>query len=195
MEVDTENRKKDRFRELAVIAIDELALVFGRMDESCVRELIEAIKEAPRIFLLAGGREGLATKAFAMRLVHLGKQAYWIWDDTTPAIGAGDLMICACGSANVGHENYITGKAKEAGAKLALLTPSNQGYILEIADVVLHVPAAAYNAVGNFVPSSQLMGNLFEQTLFILYDLLIMMLREEMNIGVAEMVNRHRNVE
>ena len=57
------------------------------------------------------------------------------------------------------------------------------------------MPAAAYKATGDFVPTEQLMGNLFEQALFILYDVLVMMLREEMGISKEEMVSRHRNVE
>ena len=125
----------------------------------------------------------------------LGKESFWIWDDTTPSIGEGDLMICACGSANVGHENYVAEMAKKNGAKLALITPSSEGFLLSIADMVVNVPAAAYKAVGDFVPSEQLMGNLFEQTLFIFYDILVMMLREEMDIKPEEMVARHRNVE
>ena len=127
--------------------------------------------------------------------MHLGKESFWIWDDTTPSIGEGYLMICACCSANVGHENYVAEMAKKNGAKLALITPSSEGFLLSIADMVVNVPAAAYKAVGDFVPSEQLMGNLFEQTLFIFYDILVMMLREEMDIKPEEMVARHRNVE
>ena len=185
----------DRFKELSTQFMKELTEVFNRMDDSNVRELLEEIKKTPRIFLLAAGREGLATKSFAMRLMHLGKESFWIWDDTTPSIGEGDLMICACGSANVGHENYVAEMAKKNGAKLALITPSSEGFLLSIADMVVNVPAAAYKAVGDFVPSEQLMGNLFEQTLFIFYDILVMMLREEMDIKPEEMVARHRNVE
>lgn len=185
----------DRFKELSSLAMKELTEVFGRMDDSNVRELLELIKKTDRIFLLAAGREGLSTRSFAMRLMHLGKQSYWIWDDTTPSIQEGDLMICACGSANVGHENYIAQMAKDNGATLALITPSNEGYIIPISDMVVNVPAAAYKAVGDFVPTEQLMGNLFEQALFILYDVLVMMLREEMGISKEEMVSRHRNVE
>ena len=185
----------DRFVELSKMCMDELVQVFERMDDSNVRELIEEIKKTPRIFLLGGGREGLATKAFAMRLMHLGKQSFWIWDDTTPSIGEGNLMICACGSANVGHENYVADMAKKAGAKLALITPAGAGFLLDIADIKVRVPAAAYKAAGDFVPTKQLMGNLFEQTLFIFYDILVMMLREEMGIAAEEMVARHRNVE
>ena len=185
----------DRFVELSSQAMKELTEVFGRMTDANVRELVEEIKKTKRIFLLAAGREGLATKSFAMRLMHLGKESYWIWDDTTPSIGEGDLMICACGSANVGHENYVAEMAKKAGAKLALITASNEGFLLSIADLKVNVPAAAYKAVGDYVPSQQLMGNLFEQTLFIFYDVLVMMLREELNMAPVEMVARHRNVE
>ena len=185
----------DRFKELSVQCMKELTEVFARMSDANVRELLEEIKGTKRIFLLGAGREGLATRSFAMRLMHLGKESFWIWDDTTPSIGAGDLMICACGSANVGHENYIAEMAKKAGARLALITPSDEGFLLSIADIVVKVPAAAYKAVGDFVPSQQLMGNLFEQTLFIFYDILVMMLREESNMKPEEMVARHRNVE
>ena len=186
---------EDRFKELSAMAMKELTEVFDRMDDSNVRDLLELIKKTDRIFLLAAGREGLSTRSFAMRLMHLGKQSYWIWDDTTPSIGEGDLMICACGSANVGHENYIAKMAKDNGAELALITPSNEGYLLSIADLTVNVPAAAYKATGDFVPTEQLMGNLFEQALFILYDVLVMMVREEMGISKEEMVSRHRNVE
>ena len=67
---------QDRFEELSSQVIRELTEVFSRMDDTNVRELLEEIKKAPRIFLLAAGREGLATKAFAMRLMHLGKDAF-----------------------------------------------------------------------------------------------------------------------
>ena len=184
-----------RFRELTQMAMNELSAVFNRMDDSNVRQLLELIKATPRIFLLGAGREGLSTRSFAMRLMHLGKNSYWIWDDTTPSIGKEDVLICACGSADVGHENHICKMAKDNGATLALITASSDAYITKIADLIVKVPAAAYRASGDFVPSGQLMGNLFEQTLFIFFDVLIMQLREEMNISTEEMVSRHRNVE
>ena len=183
------------FKELTNMVLGELEAVFARMQEADVRPLLEAIKSAPRVFLLGAGREGWATRAFAMRLMHLGKAAYCIWDDTTPAIGPGDLMVCACGAADVGHENYIAQQAKNAGADLALITPAGEGYLLGIADIVTRVPAAAYKAKGDFVPSEQLMGNLFEQTLFLLYDILVMQLRQELGVSAQEMGARHRNVE
>ena len=42
----------DRFQELSKIALDELSEVFARMSDENVRELLEEIKKADRIFLL-----------------------------------------------------------------------------------------------------------------------------------------------
>ena len=153
-----------------------------------IEKFADLVIAAKRVFVAGAGRSGFAARAFSNRTMHLGKIVYFVGEPTTPSIGEGDLMICACGSANVGHENYVADQAKKAGAKLALITPAGAGFLLDIADIKVRVPAAAYKAAGDFVPTQQLMGNLFEQTLFIFYDILVMMLREEM-------VARHRNVE
>ena len=164
----------DRFQELSKIALDELSEVFARMSDENVRELLEEIKNAKRVFLLGAGREGLSTREFAMRLMHLGKESHWIWDDTTPSMNKGDLFICACGSADVAHENIIC-------------------------DNVIRIPATAYKAVYNsedeYVPTAQMMGNQFEQALLVFFDVIVMMLSEEMGISKEEMEARHRNIE
>ena len=189
----------DEFQKLANTALDELSQVFRKMNEASVRPLLESIPKAPRIFLLGAGREGLSTREFAMRLMHLGKTAYWIWDDTTPAVQEGDLFICVCGSADVSHENTICDNAKKVGANLLLVTTSAEGHLLDIADQVVKVPAMAYKAVyhseNEYVPTVQMMGNQFEQALLIFFDVIVMMLQEEMNISREEMEKRHRNVE
>lgn len=176
--------------------VAELDAVFRRIKDADVEALIEAIASHDRIFTLGAGREGIGVRAFTMRLTHLGKEAHWVWDETTPAIGPGDLFICACGSADVGHENYICEQAKKAGATLLLITAATQGGVItEFADIVVHLPAAAYRASGDFVPTQQPMGNLFEQALFIYFDIVVMVARDRMGIKPEEMVARHRNIE
>lgn len=190
---------QDRFKELSNIALGELNQVLGKMSDEDVRPLLEAIKKSTRIFLLGAGREGLSTREFAMRLMHLGKESHWVWDDTTPAVQEGDLFICACGSADVSHENIICDNAKKVGAELVLITPSSEGHLLEIADKVIKMPAMAYKAVYHsqeeYVSTVQMMGNQFEQALLVFYDVIVMMLKEELQITNKEMEKRHRNVE
>lgn len=158
----------DRFQELSKIALDELSEVFARMSDENVRELLEEIKNAKRVFLLGAGREGLSTREFAMRLMHLGKESHWIWDDTTPSMNKGDLFICACGSADVAHENIICDNAKKTGATILLITPSAKGHILEIADTADAIAAGIQVIYQDFsiFPNLTVMENLaFNQVL------------------------------
>ena len=79
----------------------ELAQVFDKIDDSQVETFIEAIGNAKRIIMIGVGREGLATRAFTMRLMHMGLDAHWIWDHTSPSIGQGDLLIATSGSGEI----------------------------------------------------------------------------------------------
>lgn len=175
--------------------LNELQQVFERVDPHQLEQFMDAITKAKRLFLIGVGREGLSTRAFAMRLMHLGREVHWIWDDTTPAIGKGDLLIVTTGSGEIGHLHYVAEQAKLAGATLAVVTGTPDRKTPQMADTVLWVPASVFHGKDNVVPSIQLMGNLFEQSLLILFDIIIMMLRDRLSVPSEEMVHRHRNVE
>jgi 6-phospho-3-hexuloisomerase len=176
-------------------AVAELGRIPERLDEGQISTFMQAILQAPRIFCIGAGREGLATRAFSMRLMHLGKEVHWIWDDTTPAIGAGDLPIAASGSGEIGHIDYVVDRAKAAGAEIAVVTADPAGRTARMARVVLWLPAAAFKAKADVVASGQPMGNLFEQALLLLFDQIVVALAAEMPMTAQAMAARHRNVE
>ncbi|HVM83750.1 MAG TPA: SIS domain-containing protein [Candidatus Binatia bacterium] len=182
---------RDRFARAAA----ELGRVAERIDESEVEAFMAAIEKAPRIFLVGAGREGLSTKAFAMRLTHLGKPTHWIWDDTTPGIAKGDLVIVVSGGGSIGHIDYVFDRAREAGAEMVVVTGDPGGVTPQKAKAVLFLPAAVYKGKAEVVASEQPMGNLFEQALFILFDQIAVALAEQMQVSKAAMESRHRNVE
>lgn len=141
------------------------------------------------------GREGLATRSFAMRLMHYGKEVHWCWDDTTPAVEEGDLFIFTSGSGEIGHIHYVAEEVKKTGAKIVLFTGVPDRKTAQLADLVIWVPASVYKGKENVVPSIQPMGNLFEQSLFILFDIIVMNLVDNSDITFKEMSERHRNFE
>ena len=185
------------FKEMYENILKEHRQVFERVDQAGWRDFAEEIKKHDRIFLIGVGREGMATRAFAMRLMHMGKEIHWIWDDTTPAITKGDLLIATLGDGRIGHINYVCERAKEAGAMLYVVTGSPSGETAKnLADKIFFVPAAVYRGTDDVVPSFQPMGNLFEQCLFILFDMLIMTIVEESpELSFEKMSKRHRNIE
>lgn len=176
-------------------AANELVQVMNKVNEEQLQAVAQALYSAMRIFTLGGGREGLMVRALTMRLMHLGKQAYWIWDDTTPSIGEGDVLFVATGSCTGGVLLYITKTAKEHGAKIVLVTADNHGPVGAYADITAFVPAAAYLASGDLVPTVQMMGSLFEQSLLVIFDSLASVLRDMLGETVQSTEKRHRNVE
>ena len=173
----------------------ELEKVFYRIDDSQVEAFIEAIRDARRIILIGAGREGLATRALAMRLMHMGLDAHWVWDDTTPSIGPGDLLIATSGCGEIGHIHYVVETAKKRGAAIALVTGDPYKRTADLADLILFVPASVYLGTADVLPSVQPMGNLFEQALLITFDMIIMILRDRIGITPEEMEKMHRNLE
>ena len=52
--------------------LGEYRQVFERVDQDNMRAFIDEVKAHDRIFLIGVGREGMATRAFSMRLMHMG---------------------------------------------------------------------------------------------------------------------------
>lgn len=185
-----------RYLELYQTVMKEHLEVFQKQDLAELKTFIDYVKAAKRIFVMGVGREGISSRAFAMRLMHLGKEVHWIWDDTTPGMGKGDVFIATNGSGQIGHIHYVVEMAKKTGATILVVTGSPKEKTPQLADGVLFVPASVFNGTDDrATPSIQPMGNLFEQHLFILFDIIIMILEEEMMVCHDDMEKRHRNIE
>jgi 6-phospho-3-hexuloisomerase len=183
------------YAELSKKIVAELSAVFEKLDTGNIEPIIDEIIKAKRIITIGVGREGLSTRAFTMRLMHLGFDAHWVWDDTTPSLGTGDLLIAASGCGEIGHIHYVVERAKSHGARVLLVTGDPYKKTAPLADRILFVPASVYLGTADVVPSCQPMGNLFEQSLLITFDMLIMDLTERTKMTKEKMEGNHRNLE
>lgn len=186
----------ETYRRYAQAILQEHEEVFAKQDLDELHTFMKAIENAKRVFVVGAGREGIAARSFAMRLMHLGKETHWLWDDTTPGMKNGDLFLAVDGSGKIGHIDYLAQQALTTGAAVGIITGAPGEAVPQSADYLLFVPACVYKGTDRrVVESAQPMGNLFEQHLFLLFDLMIMMLREEMGLTYGEMESRHRNIE
>jgi 6-phospho-3-hexuloisomerase len=183
------------FRDISATVVAELGEVFRRVPLENIDAALDALEKHQRIFVLGIGREGLGSKAFAMRLTHFGKTVHWGWDDTTPAVTADDLFIMPSGPANIPHLHYIAEQVKKTGATLLVATAMPEGPTAQLADIVLTIPARTYGADGDVVDTVQPMGSLFEQSLWIFWDVLYLMLVRRTDARFEDLVARHRNFE
>lgn len=191
-----ENLEK-RYREITEAVAREHGEVFALLDMEELKNAMEAILNAEHIFVYAAGREGISLRGFAMRLAHLGKCVSWVFDDTTVGIRPGDLYITSEGSGEVGSFEYYLKKVKEAGGRILTFTGNPDGkHIRAYADDTVFVRATAYLAKReDVVPTVQMMGNQYEQHLYMLCDVIIMLLTEDMGLTYDDLEKRHRNVE
>jgi 6-phospho-3-hexuloisomerase len=182
-------------RSISATVVAELGEVFQRVPLDHIEAALDALERHQRIFVLGIGREGLGSKAFAMRLTHFGKTVHWGWDDTTPAVTADDLFIMPSGPANIPHLHYIAEQVKKTGATLMVATAMPDGPTAQLADIVLQIPARTYGADGDVVDTVQPMGSLFEQSLWIFWDVLYLLLVQRTGARFEDLVARHRNFE
>jgi 6-phospho-3-hexuloisomerase len=176
-------------------ALSELEAVFARIDQNSVDRAIELIAGARSIALHGVGREGLQIKGFAMRLYHLGRDAFVVGDMNCPPVGAGDLLIVSAGPGQFSTISALLDVARLAGAATLVVTAQPGGECAVRATNVLHVPAQTMAddqaANGSVLP----MGSLYEGALYILFEVMVLKLREKLNITAEAMRRRHTNLE
>ena len=56
-------------------------------------EFVESIIASRKLFVYGVGRSGLIGKAFAIRLVQMGLDVYFVGETVTPIVEEGDLVI------------------------------------------------------------------------------------------------------
>ncbi len=172
---------------------------------ACVRQvraesLVQAgelIESAARIFVAGAGRSGLCMRALGMRLMHMGKTVHVVGETTTPSITAADLLIIGSGSGRTASLLSMAGKARRSKAMILLFTTDAASPLAEMADHCVVIPAPSYMAYEGSprLTSVQPLGTLFEQSMFILCDSLILTLMQRMGVSAVEMLERHANLE
>lgn len=176
--------------------IKELERTLVQMSDEQAENLTDVILKSKKIFVAGAGRSGFMGRAFAMRLMHMGFDAYVVGETVTPNIEKDDLLLIGSGSGETGSLVSMANKAKKIGASLALVTIFPQSSIGKIADIVIKVPAPTPKVESDSgFKSIQPMGSLFEQSLLLFLDTIILRLMEKQGNDSNTMFTRHANLE
>lgn len=180
------------------------------IDEGQVEELIDTITSvygdpSRKILVMGAGRSGLVGKAFAMRLLHMGFNAYVLGETIVPSIRSGDIVIAISGSGRTRLIVTAAEAAKKVGAKVVAITTYPESPLGSIADVIVRVPGRtkvaermddyfARQILGIHEPLAPL-GTLFEDTTMVLLDGVVYSLMKSLGVSEEEMRERHANIE
>ena len=181
---------------LYTTALAELQSVFDRLDDSDVDKAVQMIVDAKSTVVFGGGRERLQIMGFAMRMFHLGMAVAVEGDMTTPAVGKGDLFIVTVGPGEISTALALLGVAKEANASILVITAQPEGRAAQFADFVLTVPAQTMADDQGANKTSVLpMGSLYEGAIFLLFEIMVLKLREKITVDPEVMRANHTNLE
>jgi len=182
-------------RALGAAALADLGQVVERIDPAGLEAFVAELAAARRLVLHGVGREGLMMKALAMRLYHLGLDAHVLGDMTTPPVGAGDLLVVSAGPGRFSSIEALAATARRAGARVACVTAQPDGAVPQAADLVLHIPAQTMADDRGAGVSVLPMGSLFEGAQFLLFELVVLRLRQRIGETAQTMRARHTNME
>ncbi|WP_048163029.1 6-phospho-3-hexuloisomerase [Thermogladius calderae] len=169
-----------------------------------IETLVDAYKRGGKVFVTGAGRSGLVIKAFALRLMHLGFQVYVMGETIVPSMKKGDVLIALSGSGRTKSVVSVAEAAKSVGAVIVSITTYLDSPLARLGDVVVLIPGRTKLAreddyyvrqvMGLHEPLTPL-GTLFEDTVMIFLDGVIVELMEKLGVSEDDLKERHANVE
>ena len=176
---------------------EEITNVLKQVGENEVIQLGNELQDAKRIFISGTGRSGLIGKVFAMRLMQSGYPVYIVGETITPSIESDDLLLVISGSGSTGTLVQFSQKAKEIGAKLALVTTNKDSKVGQLSNCCLYIPAATKNRESHEPETIQPLGSQFDQSVHLLLDALIVhLLQGDVDKQSNKRLNKlHANLE
>ena len=146
-----------------------------------------------RIFCDGAGRSRLKAEGFAMRLTQMGFTALVVGEATTPAITGDDILLICSASGETPMLVEHAAKAKAVGAAVMLITADAASSLAALSDSMITIDASSKTTRSD--ASVQPMGSLFEQSIAILLDIIVLCLMEKHGISSDDMYRNHSNLE
>lgn len=168
-------------------------------------ELMLAAKDK-KIFTVGMGRSGFVARAFALRLMNLSFNVYFLGETITPAAERGDLLIAISGTGSTKMVLTASSAAKDIGAKVIAITSFPESALGQLADLVVSVRGRtkagmpieedylARQIIGEREPLTPL-GSIFENNCMVFLDSLIVELMHRMGRTEADLKLRHATIE
>ena len=193
-------------------AADEIltgaAKAIRELDPNQVEKMISMLLEAKdrKIFVVGMGRSGFVGRAFALRLMNLSFNVYFLGETITPAAGKDDLVIAISGTGMTKLVVSAVAASKEIGAKVIAITSYKDSALGQTADLLVLIGGRtkmgwpreedylARQILGEREPLSPL-GSIFENNCMVFLDGLIVELMYRMKKSENDLRMRHATIE
>jgi len=178
------------------------------LDMNEVEQLVDMLLKAKerKIFTIGMGRSGFVARAFALRLMNLGFNVYFLGETITPAAEKGDLLIAISGTGSTKMVLTASSAAKDIGARVIAVTSFPESPLGQLADLSVTIKGrtkagmpveedyVARQIIGEREPLTPL-GSIFENNSMVFLDSLIVELMHRLGRTEADLKRRHATIE
>jgi len=151
--------------------LDHLAKILSVDRSQEIAEAVGILTSAKKLFVYGVGRSGLAARAFAMRMVQLGIDCYFIGETITPVVSDGDAVLIV----------------SNTGSKVIAVTGHRASKLGHASNVVLLIHSDGDGPETRLAP----LGTLFEDATVLLLDGVVAQVMERLGQTEADMRGRH----
>jgi 6-phospho-3-hexuloisomerase len=150
-------------------------------------EFVETIMKAPRIFIYGVGRSGLIAKAFAIRLVQMGLEVYFVGETVTPIVEEGHLVIIVSYTGETMSCIQTANIVRRVGAKVISITGNDHSKLATASNVIIKIKPGKDEERRQLAP----LGTLFEDATMIYLDGIVADIMEKLGQSEGSMRKRH----
>lgn len=148
---------------------------------------VQSIIEARRIFIYGVGRSGLIAKAFAIRLVQMGLEVYFVGETITPIVEEGHLVVIVSHTGETMSAVQTANIVRRVGAKVITITSNSHSKLASASNLVIEIHPPKDDDRKRLAP----LGTLFEDATLVYLDSIVAALMEKLGQSEGSMRKRH----
>jgi len=173
--------------EAAQFIIEQASKMLKTSANQNIDEAVRMITTAKKTFVYGVGRSGLVARAFAMRLVQLGLEVYFVGETITPIVEDGDLVVIVSNTGATMSAIQTANIARRVGASVLTITGSSTSKLAHASNLVITIAEDRNQHTAKYAP----LGTLFEDATLLLLDGMVAMVMEKLGESEASMRSRH----
>jgi len=148
---------------------------------------VDHIISARKVFIYGVGRSGLIAKAFAIRLVQMGLEVFFVGETITPIVEEGNLVIIVSYTGETMSAIQTANIVRRVGAKVITVTASPHSKLAGASNLVVHLQPPKDEERKRLAP----LGTVFEAATLIYFDSIVAMLMDKLGQSEGSMRKRH----
>ena len=150
-------------------------------------KFVDLIIGGRKIFLYGVGRSGLIAKAFAIRLVQMGIEVFFVGETVTPIVEEGNVVIIVSYTGETMSAIQTANIVRRVGAKVIAITTHPHSKLAAASNLVIEIQTPKDDEKKRLAP----LGTLFEDATLIYLDGIVAVLMDKLGQSEGSMRKRH----